>query len=69
MSTKAPSGPPTLNSAKDKSTKEGKALLKKLQTKINKKTAELKQLIEQQESSIKEMRVHIQREHEQQADL
>lgn len=61
-----PPKPSGLESVKAERVKAGKGMLKKLQTKINKKTSELKQLIEQQESSINTLKEQIQAEHEQQ---
>ena len=66
MPTNTPPATPTLNSVKDESLKEGTALLKKMQTKINKKSVELKKLIEQHESSVQELMTQIQTERERQ---
>ena len=62
----ASSPSPTLEATKAKSAKEGKAMLKKLQTKITKKTSELKQLIAEQESSVKALKDQIEHERKQQ---
>ena len=62
----ASSPSPTLEATKAKSVKEGKAMLKKLQTKITKKTSELKKLIAEQESSVKALKDQIEHERKQQ---